>query len=224
MKPDVVVPYRRSYSDEITYMSRSLANIPHRNVYVIGDKPKLRFWHIPFKQTSDVAKNTFNILNEAANTEDISDNFIWMSDDMFIMKPLETLPIHHRGFIRDILAGYKGRRKTNYYTQRMQRTYNKLLQLGVKDPLCYELHIPFLINKQKWNEVAKYIKGDYNKLTMYGNLHNIGGTKIDDVKVRTRDWVPKGAFISTHDSTFGVNAAGRLVREKFNEKGQYDYR
>lgn len=219
---DVVVPYRKSYSDEIRYMLRSLKNIPHNEVYIIGDDPSFITNYIPYPQTSDVAQNTLNILNMAVNNPEISEDFIWIHDDTYILNPLEKLPVYHRGRYADILDSYKEKHMSNYYTRRMNKTYNALIELGIKNPLCYELHIPFVINKTKWKDVSEHIKPDLNKLSMYGNLNKIGGTKIADVKVRARNKVPTGDFISTHDSTFGVNKAGRLVRRKFHEKSRYE--
>lgn len=218
----IVIPYRMSYSNELIYMVRSLKNLPHKDVWIIGDRPRLRTKHIPFKQTADIASNTLEILNLAINTPEISDEFIWMADDMFVMKFLSNPPIHHRGPYLEILNTYRNKNRNNYYVRRMQKTHNRLVELGVKSPLCYELHIPFLINKKKWSKVSKYITPDLNKLSMYANLNRLGGTQVRDVKVRQKDRIPRGSFISTHDSTFGNNRAGRLIRDTFSEKSKYE--
>jgi hypothetical protein len=222
-KMSIVVPYRHSYSDELRYMLRSTANIPHNDVFVIGDHPRFNIHHIPYRQTIDVAKNTLEILNTAVNSRDISEEFIWWHDDTYLMKPVDSIENNHRGYYADILKEYTLKRKHNYYTQRMQKTYLRLLQLGVKKPICYELHTPFVINKTKWREVSSHITPSLNKLSMYGNLNNIGGTAIKDVKVRRGDSVPRGTFISTHDSTFNTSKVGRHIKEVFKEKGIYEY-
>jgi hypothetical protein len=147
-----------------------------------------------------------------------------MADDMYIVNKVDSVPVLHRGRYIDIINGYKRLRKYNYYTQRMQRTYNKLIKLGIQNPLCYELHVPFMIDKSKWNDVSIHITPDVNKLSMYANLIGLEGKKVPDVKVRSRDWIPPGDFISTHDSTFGVNKVGHMIRTKFNEKGEYDFK
>lgn len=219
---DIVVPYRRSNSDEIRYMLRSLRNVPHGNVYVIGDKTQYNVNHIPYKQTSDIAINTLNIINIAASHSDISDDFIYMHDDQYIMKPIEDIPVHHRGYYKDVVRYYMSRHRHSFYTLRMRRTFERLKKLGIEDPLCYELHIPFVINKSMWNGVSQHITKDLNKLSMYGNLNNIGGTEIKDVKVRSKDIIPTGNFVSTHDNTFLINQAGKMIRDKFNEKSQYE--
>ena len=81
--------------------------------------------------------------------------------------------------------------------------------------------MPFKINKAKW--LALKLDNRYNKLSVYGNVYNLGGTELDeDVKVRTRDHIPAGPFVSSFDHTFGRNSLGNKVRGLFPEKGQYE--
>lgn len=102
---DIVIPYKKSYTNELMYTLRSLKNIPHRNVYIIGDKTNYRVKHIPYTHTSDIAKNTYNILRIAAETKEVSSNFIWMHDDMMFLQPLKELPVFHLGLYDDIIPG-----------------------------------------------------------------------------------------------------------------------
>jgi len=222
---DIVIPYRSSPSNELLYSLRSIdKNLPHKDIYIIGHKYKglkdVNF--VPFNQSVDVGRNTFNILHLAIKNPDISEKFIWTHDDIFIMNRRLNIPVYHRGFMRDILDEYKSKSKYNYYVRRMQNTYKKLVSMGISNPLCYELHVPFIITKKKWLDVSQYITHDLNKLTMYANLNNLGGVKTKDVKVRNKDKLPSGGFISTHDATFGSNSAGALIRDKFKEKCRYE--
>lgn len=220
---DIVIPYRKSYSDELRYTLRSLQNIPHRDVYIIGDKTKFRVNHVYYTQTVNTAKNTLSIIDLAVNTPDISEDFIYMHDDMYILKPITRLEVHHRGLYVDIINNYQQRDIYNFYVERMRRTYNKLLQLEIKQPLCYELHIPFMINKTKWRAVRSNLTPQLNKLSMYGNLNHIGGTTMPDVKVRTKNYIPDDTFISTHDASFNTGYAGQYIKELFNKPYKYEY-
>ena len=218
-KPSVVIPYKTSRSQELIYTLRGLKNIPHGEVFIIGDDPDLQnVTHIRYYQSSDVAKNTHAILNIACNTPEITDDFIWIADDMYILEKLNKLPVLHRGTYDEVIASYG--RKTNYYIYRMQQTNDYLKSLDIENPLCYELHVPFMINKKKWLEINPPV--EYNKLSVYGNLANIGGIKSKDVKVRTKDWIPTGAFASSHESTFNRNQIGKIIKEKFTEKSIYE--
>lgn len=218
---DVVIPYRKSRSEELIYSLRSLSNLPHGKVFVIGDNPNLNVNYIAFRQGTDIAKNTLDILDLAVNTPAVSEDFIWMHDDMYIMEKIHAIPTHHRGTYDQVLEKYRSRR-FNYYVQRQIKTNEKLKSMGIENPLCYELHVPFVIDKKNWLSVREHITPEFNKLSMYGNLCNIGGTKTKDVKVRTKDWIPKGAFASSYDSTFGTNSLGKVVRERFSERSEYE--
>lgn len=223
-KWDVVIPYKKSRTDELRYVLRSLKNIPHGKVFIIGDKPDFvdNVIYIPFKQTIDIASNTLNILNLAVDNADISGSFYWIPDDVFIMNLIDHLGVFHRGTYDRVIGRYTSRGKLNYYIKRMIDTRDKLISLGVDNPLCYELHIPLLIDKSKWIKIREHITPNLNKISMYSNLNNLGGSMMKDVKVRTNDWIPSGDFISTYDGTFNINSAGKLIRETFNEKGQYE--
>lgn len=219
---DIVIPYRKSRSDELIYTLRSLKNIRHDKVYIIGDNPNLQnIMYIPYTQTSDIAKNTLNILNLACDTPDISENFIWMHDDMYFMGRIYSIPILHRGTYDEILESYENRRY-NFYVQRMIATNEKLKSMGIDKPLCYEVHAPFVISKKKWHKVSEHIAPEFNKLSMYGNLCSIGGAKTKDVKVRQKNWIPQGNFASSYDATFGTNNLGKLVRERFSKRSEYE--
>lgn len=221
---DVVIPYRRNRSDELVYALRSLKNIRHSKVFIIGDRPDFisdKVIHIRYRQTSDIAKNTLNIINLAVETTKVSEEFIWLHDDTYFMQPIRNIPILHRGTYDEVLEKYK-KRRFNYYVQRQIRTNARLKSLGIENPLCYELHVPVVINKSKWRKVSEHIVPQFNKISMYANLNNLGGTKTKDVKVRQKDWIPMGAFASSYERTFGTNSLGKKVRELFSERSIYE--
>lgn len=224
MTPSIVIPYRKSSSDELIYCLRSLKNIRHGKVFIIGDKPEginlEKVTYIYYPQTSDIAKNTHEILTLACNTEEVTDNFIWQADDMYYLRKIYHLPVFHRGYYDDLLGKY-AYRVSNFYVKRARDTNAYLKSLGIEKPFSYEVHIPFMINKQKWLDLN--LEPKYNKLSVYGNVYNIGGYKLQhDVKVRTRDWVPSGSFASSYDATFGSNSLGKKVKGLFPDRSQYE--
>lgn len=218
----IVIPYKASNSDELRYALRSLKNYKHKDLWIIGDKPDFindDVNYLPYRQTADIAQNTLNIIKMACENPDITENFVLMHDDMYFMRKISAIPVYHRGTYDEVLEGYKNR-LSNYYLRRMKNTKVHLMKLGVEKPLCYELHIPFTINKSKWLELE--LDTRYNKLSVYGNLHKIGGTKHKDVKVRSKNRVPGGLFVSSHESSFAYNDLGKKIRALFIEKGQYE--
>lgn len=215
---DIVIPYRKTNSDELKYTLRSLVNLPHDKVYIIGDKTPFNVNHIQYIQGINIAQNTLNIMNIAANHQEISEDFIYMHDDMFILNPIKEIPIRHRGTLKEVIGN---RTKANFYVRRMIDTMKYLQSIGIEEPLCYDIHIPFVINKEKWRNLNLNVK--YNKQSTYGNVYGIGGTKTSDVKVRGYDSVPKDDFVSSYDPTFKQNALGKIIREKFKNKCEYEF-
>jgi hypothetical protein len=221
---DIVIPYRRSGSNELRYMLRSLVNIEHDRVFIIGDRPILlqNVIYIPYAQTTDIAHNTFQIIKIACEDSRVSEDFILMSDDMFVMRKVESIPVRHRGTYRDVINAYSAQKQRGFYVSRMIATSKLLERLGFRDPLCYELHIPFVINKEKWLDICPIMKDTYNKLSIYGNFYKIGGEAMEDVKVRTSREIPRGDFISTFDTTFNTIPVGKYIRDTFPERSKYE--
>lgn len=78
--------------EEILYSARSLCEnmMDLRNVYVIGEYPK----HLPLAahyqepdRHKERWKNTFDKVIRACNIDDISDEFLLMNDDFFMLEP-----------------------------------------------------------------------------------------------------------------------------------------
>jgi len=63
-----------------------------------------------------------------------------------------------------------------------------------------------------------------HKRTLYGNMMNLGGTRLRDVKVMHRG--PKfrqdGMFLSTMDTTFQGGHVGLHIRREFPTTGPYE--
>ena len=117
--------------------------------------------------------------------------------------PVINIPTLHRGSLED---HYKGRRLNDSYTKTLKKTLEYLKAKGIQNPLSYELHIPMIFNKQKLNklieDIIPIIKYDSPLLTrsLYGNLYNIGGQEMPDVK-NPPEYEDK-TFLSTNNKTF----------------------
>lgn len=216
---DIVIPYRQSRTDELRYTLRGLKHIPHGDLYIIGDKPKFRgLKHIPYKHGFDAVQNTYNILMLAANSPDISEDFVWMHDDMMILEPMRELPVFHMGSYEDLL---KELPRFNFYTQMKRKTADALKAEGIEDPLFYDVHVPFVFNKQKLIDIKDKLHG-VNKISFYANYHGIEGRRITrDFKVR-KDEDFDLVFVSTFDPTFNTSRAGQYIKEKLSEPSEYE--
>ena len=218
-------------NDELKYSLRSLANLPHGTVHIVGYKPS---WvtnvnHIEVIQDKGGKNlNTTHNMLVAAQSDDISENFILMNDDFFIMKPLSELPHYNRGSIEKVAEYY--RQLDSMYYRGMLDTREYMEKLGIKSSLSYELHIPMIFNKKNVIKMFEQYYKDQppvailHKRTLYGNMFNYGGKEIKDVKVYTNDGQTdrESTFLSTQDDAWEYSKIGRFIRRQFKEKCQYE--
>ena len=94
MLPDIVIPCRPGANEELRYALRSLKNLPHRDVWIIGGIPDwvrdVRFYEYPRSTTK--YETTAQHMVTACRHPEISDPFVLMNDDFYIMKPMKTVP------------------------------------------------------------------------------------------------------------------------------------
>lgn len=218
-------------NEELRYSLRSLANLHHNKVYFVGHQPN---WtqnviHIPRVQgPHSKYVNTVRNMRLACTNTDISDNFILMNDDFFIMHRIEEIPTLHRGKIPEVVRYYENLGGLPY-AKSMRETENVLKSLGISDPLSYELHTPMVINRERYQEIMDSIPQiganfyRLNKRTLYGNLAKVGGKKTYDVKITT-DSAPNRdqIFISTVERSFDNYKVGEYLREVFNQPSCYE--
>lgn len=212
---------------ELRYSLRSLANLPHDRVWIVGQTPSwvtgVHSLHT-IQSGSKYENSTRNVVT-ACNYDDISDPFILMNDDFHIVRPVESVPTLHRGPMDEIIRIY-ARKGNGGYVNGMRETRSLLHFLGYANPMSYELHVPLVVHK------APMIAGIQagieagisviHKRTLYGNLAGIGGSETNDVKVYEIDApLPQGPFISSMDKVFQYGV-GNVVRWLFPEAGPYD--
>jgi hypothetical protein len=225
-------------NEELRYSLRSLSNLPHRRVWIAGYKPR---WvdnveHLPTIQTKTKYQNSTANLLTACLHPDITDHFVYMNDDFFVINKTETVPPLHRGPVDNVIDYYqnKYRHKSTpgVYVDGMIATRDLLNQWGINHVMSYELHLPMTINRKlmvstlrRASEEAPSIVA-LHKRTLYGNANNIGGRQIDDVKVLgladsiSRDQL----FASTSNLAFKHGPAGSRIRKLFPHPSRYEKR
>lgn len=229
---DVVYIVRRGdNNEELRYSLRSLVNIPHDRVIIAGYTPSwvTNVLSIETEQLGRKTPNALGNLKAALAYKGLSDEFILMNDDFYILEPLESIPVLHRGPLDDVIEYYRREHPNGSYCKGMTDTREFQYQLGLTNLLSYELHVPFVFNKRMLSyilELAGRMRPDIYRLhyrTLYGNLYCIGGQQIDDVKIYDR-YVRgdiRGAFASSKDATF----TGLLkwdIHKMFPESSFYD--
>jgi hypothetical protein len=171
-------------NEELRYSIRSvMSSFPDAKVWIVGGKPSWYSGNFLFvEQRSAKYINAYNNLKTICFLDEISEDFILMNDDFYIIEKLKSIENFHGGLLIDKINLYKKIINTNGYVLKLEKTFNKLIDLGIKNPLDYELHVPMIMNKEKLRHVLKY-GNEFLWRSMYGNIFNVGGKEMSDVKV-----------------------------------------
>lgn len=230
---DVVYIVRNGeFNQELRHSLRSVAkNVPHRNIVIAGYVPRWTQNVIGIDVERQGNKYEQSIINWRAVMNDprVSDDFVLMNDDFFIMNPITGVPDMHRGSNQAVLD-YYAEIGSDYY-RIMLHTKNLMKALNCAEgAFNYELHVPMVMNKQRYLEM-EYMIRQHNHAdkpcmtrTIYGNFYKVGGIEMDDVKIYGTDesFSKTGTFLSTSDRTFNSGAVGEYLRAKFNIKSKYE--
>ncbi len=214
---------RNGDNEELRYSIRSLyKNINNPDIWIIGGKP---IWYsgnyIEVNQNRTKHVNVRNNLNKLITSNNIPNDFILMNDDFFIMKPMSDIPYMHGGNLFDKVKKFKTHAPTSSYTKMLSDTYNVLIKKQIENPLDYAIHVPIKMNKEKLSTV---IYPSLSIRTMYGNLYDVGGEEIKDVKVHldrpwseSFDYNKNINFLSTNDKSF-IKLFNDVLKNEFIDK------
>jgi hypothetical protein len=227
---DLVYICRDGENEELRYSIRSaVKNLAHDKIWVVGGKPDWYIGnHISVDQEKDKYENARNNLKAIVKSENISESFILMNDDFYILNKVSTVPYMHAKTLNDKIENRDDKFSGNSYMNILRRTlpiiYNK-----VDGPvLDYELHVPMVMEKKKLSLILRY-KGLWR--SVYGNIFNVGGIEITDVKVygESSIFYPtsydmnnlKYDYISSNDDSFDI-VRETILDKRFNSKSIYE--
>lgn len=225
---DVVYLCRPGRNEELRFSLRSLANLPHDNVWVVGGRPSWymgRFEKVPPKPNK-YEHGRANLVRILQNRK-ISDPFVLFNDDFFVVRPVDEVPVLHGGRLHDLLKRHHDYAPNSRYTRMLARTIEVLADRNVRDPLAYNLHVPMVMWK---SHLAKALRLDGSPRSLVGNLFEYGGEFAEDVKVHRElpgsppsyDWASGSSpFLSTDDHTFAVVRDG-LLADLFPERSPWE--
>lgn len=226
---DLVYICRSGDNEELRYSIRSaVANLPHSKIWVIGDRPD---WYagnfIPVKQTNSKYSNVRKSLEEIQTNDLISEKFILMNDDFFIIKPVKKLKPLHGGLLLDKVHQYQDLTMGSSYTRMLEQTYFRLTRMGIEAPLDYDIHVPMVMSRKGLREA---LKGQTLWRSTYGNLFKVGGSAMSDVKVYTSGPLKfktydianiKYNYLSTNDDSFEM-VKEALLKDLFPNATVYE--
>jgi hypothetical protein len=207
---DFVYICRSGENEELRYSIRSiLYSFPNAKVWLVGGKPD---WYsgsyIEVDQNNNKYTNALNNLKSICESSDISNNFILMNDDFFIIKKINDIKYFYNGLLSEKIDKFTKITGSSMYIKKLITTNKTLISLGVNNPIDYELHVPMIMAKDKlFDIITKY--PDCLWRSMYGNLFNVGGTQMEDVKVyankrhlaRSNEITENSIYMSTEDTS-----------------------
>lgn len=228
---DAVYFVRDGENDELRFSLRSVEkNLPIRKVWIYGGKPEDiqpdEFVRIPQPKNEgtkwDCVRANFQ---RVAENPEITEDFILMNDDFFINQPTDRIEPHTAGTLQEhidrIERNYRNAPTT--YTIELRRAQRVLEEAGLTTN-SYELHIPMIINRKKLAETLAAFPPRHATRSLYGNLHQIGGTRAKDCKIiRPEQPFNRDAqFLSSDDSTWGDTELARFIRQQFPDKSRWE--
>ncbi len=224
---DLVWVCRGGENEELRYSIRSAtANLEHTNVWVIGDKPD---WYVgPFIQSQQVEGKKYDNVSagllKAIEADQVSDDLVLMNDDFYVLQPTE-LDYYYSGMLDERIKRISTKSPNNLYSNRLTQTMHKLQDLGIPDPLDYDLHIPMKLDKSGLAEALEFPQFR----SAYGNLNDVGGQQVRDVKVYSSklyselsyNWTVDSKFLSSDDGSF-ITLRQKLLKPLFPTASIYE--
>lgn len=222
---DIVYFIRPGKNEELRYSLRSLKNLPHDKVWVYGSCPE---WCSPdhYVHIDQVGNTKWdrvkNMYQGVCDNPKISDDFILMNDDFFIMEPVKEIPIAYRASLyhhiieNELTFGLR----VNAYARELLGCLQLLKTLDCPTN-SYELHIPIIFNKKMLSYLLKKYPEVHATRSLYSNYYRLGGEQMADVKVNTPGPFQKNRFLSTTEESF-EGLVGDYIKKVFPEKGDYE--
>ncbi len=225
---DLVYICRAGENEELRYSIRSAEkNLKFDNLWIVGSAPS---WYtgnlIEVPQIGVKYAVARRNLKTLANSDRISNDFILMNDDFFVMKPMDKVEVWHGGSMVDKIKFRRSVAPNSAYTNMLNETYDVLKKSGMRDALDYELHTPLPMTRDGLRHVL-----DYGGLwrSLYANFNHIGGEEHKDVKLYSTETkienkdldMNNSIYLSTDDGSF-TRLRDELLNQAFSQPSSYE--
>lgn len=225
-----MIPWKNN-SIELRYSLMFLWNFNHRKVFIVGHNPAytkcvnvIPFEDVPKKKM----KNLMDKFRLIVDNPDISDDFVWIHDDMMILKPLDRIPLYRWESLKDRMGWLEKKIPKNWYWKAVNAVYQKF-----PDWYNAELHQPFVFNKVKLKEILdKYTDDEIGAIkSFYYNYWKLKWEseqicfKVSNFEHITdksleRDFLSTGDDLSYHEK-FWEMLDNKMVNIPDSKKYQY---
>lgn len=214
---------------ELRYALRSLALVPHGAVWLVGTAPAwtvgVKGIHVP-KLCGRLAKwrHAKKNLQAIVGSVETPDEFWLWHDDMIVTRPIEEPPMFHVGTLREHADRVRSQYPNSGYVRALLETADLLGRNGIRDPLSYEFHSPFLHTKDGLREALKMCAGNPRlcERSVDGNMRGLSVPFGEDVKVYgpvAPEPIP--SIVSFSDDSWR-QMGGSTIRKMLREPGPYE--
>jgi hypothetical protein len=239
MNTSIIIPLGKGSkwnNTELRYCLRSVEKhlTGYGDVFIIGDKPA---WlrnviHIPFDEgpapkTYEKEKNIFNKITAACGDDRVTDNFLFMNDDHFLLQDYEAgkFPYYCDGLLND----YK---TVTDYKNTIWNTIDCLRPSG-RDGLYFDIHCPIEYNKDKFQWCLSDLdwtkRFGYCIKTVYCNcVDDVTPTRCPDLKINEAYPADKIRDMLTGRTWFSIGDRARegemlqVLQELYPKKSIYE--
>lgn len=188
-------------------------------IFIIGDHPKFTngFTHIPAKDTP--GRKQYSLMNKlmiAVEDERVSEDFIYLHDDHFLLRPLNVSEIKpwYDGTMIEAFEKAHGNYK--------EAIWNTIKVVG-GEALYYDIHVPCVFNKKKLRVISQgeWATKEYGFVikSLYFNTFPEPSEYMKDLKIdqalsveAITELIKDRIFFST-----GANGAKTQMIKKLNE-------
>lgn len=231
---DIVYPIKKTIKNEdLRYSLRSLCNIEHNKVFIIGELPDWvseEVYYIPVQQNLDRYEATTNNIKIACQCKELSNNFILMNDDFFIINKITEADLNlNRGPLKDTVDFYhENHSPLTRYDKLVENAMNMLKLQGFNNPISFELHAPMIINKNNFLTILDKINNESLhccKRSVYGNYFIKDSKTIKDVKVLS--YISLNDILQNNPNTISCSESvwpkiKDFIHSKFPDKSKYE--
>ena len=107
-------------------------------------------------------------MNAICDSEEISEEFVLMNDDFFIIKKIDKIDNFYSGLLSEKIDKYTRITGSSMYIRKLIMTRTRLMEQGIDSPLDYELHVPMVMQKNKLKAIIS--KNPIPELLQYKQL------------------------------------------------------
>ena len=203
-------------NEQLRWSLRSLVNVPHDEVWIVGTMPP---WvrNVNWIKGRSFGNKWSAIQGDLLKAcEHLSGKtLLLIDDDEFILEPV-PIPVADKGPLLD-----HAKRALGAYARTLRTTYDYLQEQGIWKPLSFEPHIPIVIEADGMAEVLRPVV-KYRPMqarSLYGNLMHLVSERVHDVKARHGRPLPDGPFLSGNGN---IDEVLPRLRACLPQKGHYE--